>query len=73
MFSKIFAFTTAVVVKPIEPDEEVPPTPKNYTAKAKDNSTAELNWQDPEIQKDGNASLSYEIIRTTEQKLNDDL
>ena len=73
MFSKIFAFTTAVVVKPIEPDEEVPPTPKNYTAKAKDNSTAVLNWQDPEIQKDGNTSLSYEIIRTTEQKLNEDL
>ena len=73
LFSKILGFTTSTVAKPIEPDEEVPPTPKDYTATAKDNSTAVLNWRNPDISTENPTALSYEIIRTTTKKLNDEL
>ncbi|MBE6024496.1 MAG: hypothetical protein E7231_15140 [Cellulosilyticum sp.] len=73
LFSKIVGFTTSTIVKPIEPDEEVPPTPKDYTATAKDNSTAILNWKDPDITIGATDSVSYEIIRTTEKELSETL
>lgn len=73
LFSKLYGFTTTTESKPINPDEEIPPTPKNFIALAKDNSTAILNWQDPDMKiADGN-TLSYEIIRTTSQKINENL
>lgn len=73
LFSKIIGFTTITAVKPVEPDEEVPPTPKDYKAEAVDNSTAKLTWKDPDITKESGDTLSYEIIRTTEQKITESL
>lgn len=73
LFSKIYGFTTSTTSKPIDPDEEIPPTPKDYKTEAKDNSTAVLNWKDPDITLTNKDQISYEIIRTTEQKLSDEL
>ena len=73
LFSKIYGFTTTTVTKPVEPDEEVPPTPKEYTATARDNSSAILHWKDPDLTLSNNDKLIYEIIRTTEQQIQPDL
>ncbi len=73
LFSKIYGFTTITASKPIRPDEEIPPAPKNFKAEAKDNSTAILTWQDPDIKIEEGKDLKYEIIRVTSQKLDEQL
>ena len=73
LFSKIYGFTTITASKPIRPDEEIPPAPKNFKAEAKDNSTAILTWQDPDIKIEEGKGLKYEIIRVTSQKLDEQL
>ena len=73
LFSKIYGFTTITESKPIRPDEETPPIPKNFKAEAKDNSTAVLTWQDPDIKIEEGDGLKYEIIRVTSQKIDEQL
>lgn len=73
LFSNRYGFTTHTESKPINPDEEVPPTPKKFTALAEGNSLAVLNWQDPDMKVASDNILSYEIIRVTSQKIDQDV
>lgn len=75
LFSKAYGFTATTQPKPPTSDENTPPAPKEFTAVADDNSSATLNWKDPDFTPEKNdwSKVSYEIIRVTDTKINDNL
>lgn len=65
--SEVKGFTTGTEAKPPTEDENIPPVPEEYSAKAEDSTTGVLYWDDPKGMSD--KKLSYEIIRVTDQSL----
>lgn len=73
LFSKAFGFTAPTVSKPVEPGEERPSTPHMYTAEAIDSTSAVLKWTMKDLKTYDGKNLKFEIIRTTEQRIPEEL